>query len=544
VTGRTPGLLGAFAVVAAATGLAAGATALPSALPSVQRASTPIAERLPVSVSTPALVCPGPETLPVPDGGAAVDPGAAVLISALVAAESGPASARLQLSGNRSDAAADASESLPSGLTSASAPITAGRSLELATPEPGPVIGSLAVTALGPALLRTTPAPEATGTGSAGEGPSDRPPSIAAVQSTLVRSGDLRSLTATTCTVPESDSWLVGGSTDEGARLRLLLANPAATAAVVDIDVRGPKGRVRAPSGEGVVVPAGAEVPIFVDALTPGLKQLALHVTTRSGRVRATLHDSRLDGLAPAGADDVPVAAAPAKQQLIPGISLVNGYGKSADDPSAPGSTAVRIAVPGAEEAVVRVRLLDSGGAVELPRTAVVSVPAGGVVDVPVSGIPSGTYTAVVDSDVPVVAGALVGRGGVAGTEVASEFAWAAAARPLAGSGYLVLPPGARSTLSLVASAGTGRLVVSEVRRDGSIGDPIRVEVPGDTSATVQLAPDAVAVRIDDVSGGPVAAGLVSWVTDERGSLISVLSVDLAVPSVPPTSAVHDRTLG
>ena len=529
MTGRAPGLLGCLGVVAVAGGLVAGATVLPS----VQRTSSVVAARLPISLSTPALVCPGPETLLVPEGAAAVNPGAAVLISSLVGAESGPSSARLQMAGERSDAAVAAGRSLPSTLTSASVPVTRGRSLELSTSAPGPVIGSLAVTALGPALLRTASAPT-----------TDTPASLAAVQSTLVRSGDLRSLTATTCTVPASDSWLVGGSTDDGARLRLLLANPAATAAVVDVEVRGPNGRVRAPSGEGVVVPAGAEVPIFVDALAPGLKQLALHVTTRSGRIRASLHDSRLVGLEPAGADDVPVAAPAAKEQVVPGISLVNGYGKSADDPSAPGSTAVRIAVPGAEEAVVRVRLLDSSGAVALPRAAVVSVPAGGVVDVPVSGIPSGTYTAVIDSDVRVVAGALIGRGGVAGTAPASEFAWAAAARPLAGSGYVVLPPGARSTLSLVAAAKAGRLVVSEVRRDGAIAAPVDVEVKAGTSATVQLHPDAVAVRIGEVTGGPVGACLVSWVTDPRGSLISVLSVDLAVPSTPPTTAVQDRTLG
>ena len=527
MTGRAPGLLGAFGVLTVAAGLVTGATVLPS----IQRASTSVAEPVPISQSAPTLVCPGPETLLVPEGGADVDPGGSVLISALVGSDTEATAARLELSGESSDRAVAAGRTLPSSLTSASVAVTRGRRLELSTTSTGPAVGALAVTSLGPALLRTTTA-------------TDPPASLAAVQSTLARSGDLRALTATTCTVPASDSWLVGGSTDDGSRLRLLLANPASTAAVVDIDVRGPQGRVRAASGEGVVVPPDSEVPIFIDALTPGLKQLAVHVTTRSGRVRATLHDSRLLGLAPAGADDVPVAAPAAKQQMVPGISLVNGYGTTADDPSAPGSTAVRIAVPGAEEAVVRVRLLDAGGAVELPRAAVVSVPAGGVVDVPVSGIPSGTYTAVVDSDVPVVAGALIGRGGVPGMAPATEFAWAGAARPLVGSGYVVLPPGARSTLSLVAPAGTGRLVVREVRRDGSIGKPVDVEVREDSSATVQLAADAVAVRIDGVDGGPVGASLVSWVTDPRGSLISVVSVDLPAMSTPPTSAIHDRTLG
>jgi hypothetical protein len=174
----------------------------------------------------------------------------------------------------------------------------------------------------------------------------------------------------------------------------------------------------------------------------------------------------------------------------------------------------------------------------------VVSVPAGGVVDVPVSGLPSGTYTAVVDADVPIVAAARVGRPGVAGAVAASEFGWAGAVDPLAGAGYAVLPPGTRSTLSLGAIKDAGRLVVTEVRTDGTFGPPIDVNVPARGSATVQLADPAVAIRIDQLGGGPVAASIVSTVSDQRGQLISVLPVVLAIASVPPGSAVLDSRLG
>ena len=526
MTPRLPGVLGVLGVLATASALAAGSTVLPQ----WQRTATSVQEPLPISRSTAPLLCPGPETLLVPDGGTAVDPGVPVLISALVGSSSGPSSARLQVRGARSAAL----EARSSGLGADAVPITRARDLTLTARAPGPAVGALAVTALGPAVLKAdssrTPAPEL--------------PALAAVQSTLARSGDLRALAATTCGTPSADSWLVGGATGDGERLRLLLANPAATPAVVDVDVHGPTGRVRAPSGEGVVVPAGGEVPILVDALTPGLKQVAVHVTTRSGRVRATLHDSRLRGLEPGGADDVPVAARPARTQVIPAVSLVNGYSRTADDPAAAGSTAVRVAVPGAEEAVVRVRLLDSSGAVELPRAAVVNVPAGGVADVPISGIASGTYSAIVESDVPVVAGALVGRGGVAGTAPAAEFAWAPAARPLTGSGYVVLPPGARSALSLVAAKGAARLTLRPVHADGSLAAPVEVAVAAGTSSTVPLDSRAVAVRIDDVTGGAVAAAVVSWVSDPRGSLVSVLGVDLTAAAVVPHSATRDRTLG
>jgi hypothetical protein len=326
--------------------------------------------------------------------------------------------------------------------------------------------------------------------------------------------------------------------------LRLLLANPAGSPAVVDVDVRGPDGRVSAPSGDGVVVPAEGEVPIYIDALAPGLERVAVHVTARSGRVFASLHDSITRGLAPGGADSVQATAAPARRQVISGVSLVDGYSKTAGDSTAAGSTSVRIAVPGAEEAVVRIRLLDSSGEVELPQAAVAAVPASSVVEVPISGIPSGTYTALVESDVPVVAGALVGRGGTAGTSPASEFGWATASVPLRGSGYSPLPPATRSTLSLAAPGAAGRLVVNEVHSDGTTGQDEEVSIPAAGAATVQLSKSAVAVQLSGFGGGPVSGSIVAVADDPRGTLISVLPLTLSTPAAAATTAVHDPRLG
>ncbi|MGJ0223795.1 DUF5719 family protein, partial [Streptococcus pyogenes] len=71
---------------------------------------------------------------------------------------------------------------------------------------------------------------------------------------------------------------------------------------------------------------------------------------------------------------------------------------------------------------------------------------AGEVLDVPLAGLAAGAWTAVVTSDVPVVASALVTRGGAVGLPDAGtlsrsplERAWAPAVRPGA-SGPLALP--------------------------------------------------------------------------------------------------------
>ena len=541
MTGRLPGLLTALGVIAVAAGITAGSSLLPLTGLTVLtgrtgRPGSASAQLLPVSVSTPSLVCPGPETMLVPAGGQRVDPGAPVLLRALAgSSSSSPAGADLDLLGAGSGPVARGAAS-DQGV-----PESTGSSLRLRAQGKAVVLNTLAGSALGPAVLKADAG--ATNPGNAAPGTASTAPVLAAVQSTLVRNGDLRSLVATTCSVPRSESWLVGGGTVAGERLRLLLANPSSTPAVADIDVHGPAGRVDTPAGDGVVVPAGGEVPIFIDALAPGLARVAVHVTTRSGRVRATLHDSLLRGLTPAGADDVPIAAQASEKQVIPGVSPAGGASGAAGAADAGGLTSVRVAVPGSQEAVVRVRLLSSAGPVDLP-SAVANVPAGAVSDIPISGVPAGIYTAVVSADVPVVAGALVGRGAVPGQVAAAEFGWAGSVQRLGGHGYVVLAPGTRSTVSLAAAGRTGRLVLNEVSADGSLGTPMEIEVPAGTSITEQLSAAAVAVRISAVGGGPVSASVLAQASDARGVLLSVLPIDLAAPVAAPRSAIEDARLG
>nr|WP_269330120.1 DUF5719 family protein [Kineosporia babensis] len=369
------------------------------------------------------------------------------------------------------------------------------------------------------------------------------PPELAAVQSTLTPKGDLRGLSASRCDQTSADAWLVGGGTKTGERLRLLLSNPTAATAVVDVSVLGEKGKVEAPAGDGVVVPAGGQTPVLVDALAPDQERVAVHLVARSGQVVARMHGSKLRGLVPGGVDVVSPSAEPAKRQLIPGISLVNGYSKTADDPAAAGSTSIRLAVPGNEEAVVKIRLLNSSGEVEMPGAAVLNVPAGGVVDVPIAGIASGTYTAVIDADVPVVAGAQIGRPAAAGAQ-ATDFGWAPAVTARKSGGYTMLPPGTRATVSLVAAAKASSLTITPLDAEGEELDVVNVEMKEATAAAFPLAEGAVAFRMSDPQGGAVAASVVATATDAVGTLITVLGVDPAKADEVPATAVADTRVG
>ena len=539
-------VLAAVAVVATAGGIGAAVSGTPAARP-----ANPVAHRLPLSIGTPDLVCPGPETLLVPDGGHAVQPKGDTSVAVMAADASGTATAGTRL--RLGPLTPPGRQSANGAETPAAGDLAGGLSVRVGSG--GIVGGLLRATAAGAAVV------ESPATGAA------VPPLLAGVQSTLADGGDLRGLTTTSCAAAAADTWLVGGATTTGRRLRLLLANPADTPATVDVTVHGPDGRVRAPAGDAVDVPARSSTAVYVDALAPDLSAVAVHVGARAGRVQATLHASVLRGVVPGGTDDVPPAAPPSRRQVVPGIALVPGPPEAADDAAdgedgengedgadgpdaaadaaavrAPGATALRVAVPGSAEAVVSVRLLGPEGEVRLPRPAATTVPAGGVADIPLSGVPAAVYAAVVTADVPVVAGALVGRARETGP---SEFGWAAATRPLTGGRLLTTVPGTRTYLALAAAGRSGRVGLRQVYPGGRLGAAQVLDVPTGQALTVVADPDVVGLLVERVTGGRIDAALVQTVEAPDGVLISVRPMSApAVTSRPRPRAVRDDGLG
>ena len=537
------GLLAAVTVAALATGGVAVADRVGA---EIAPGAQPVALPLTAVAETP--VCPGPETLQAPEGAAAVPAPGRVAVAAVAvpptaagAGTGGPASGGPVL--------AVALGSLATG----SGP---GPSATTGTGPPGgAAVAAAAPVRAGP--LRTyTP-----------EG--DPVPAVAAAQGTLARDGDLRGLATVSCPVAGTDLWLVGGGTRPGQRGRLLLSNPSGAPAVVDLTVHGPYGPVQPPAGTGVVVPPRGQKALFVDALAPGLTATAVRVQARSGRVAAVLHDSLLRGTTPGGTDDIAPAAEPARRQYIPGIAVSAGRtGSAPTDSTTAGATAVRVVAPEADDAVVRVHLLGPAGELELPGGGVTTVAARSLTDIPLVGVPDGTYTAVVDSDTPVVSGAVVGRvatpterkadtttgrNGTSPTrgstdtgrngalttkrkqDGAPEFGWAAATRTLTTVTALAVPDlgapgtgrdGVRVRLALAGTGADGRVGVAWVGRDGEVGTARTVRVPAGHTVTVEV-PATVAglVLQPDRSGGDILGALVITAGDTAGELVSIAPV-------------------
>jgi hypothetical protein len=296
-----------------------------------------------------------------------------------------------------------------------------------------------------------------------------------------------------------------------------------------------------------------SQVALLVDALVPGAPRVVVRVQVREGRAVATLHDSVVRGLVPGGVDDVAAGTEPALRQVVPGLAVrasdvTEGPDQLPADPADPGAVAVRVAVPGGEDAVVHVSLLGPTGAVELPA-GIADVKAGSVVDVPVTGVADGAYGAVVEADVPVVAGAVVGRA-VEGSELAgtpdgvaadvppAELAWSAATDPIS-LAVVSLPQGVDAELVLTAPDDAGQVSVSAVDAKGVPGTADAVAVPAGSTVSVPLAKAAALLLAPQ--GGAVHAAISLEVDDRNGPMVSVLPVDAPAPSVQTRRPVVER---
>lgn len=383
--------------------LSGGVVALATTDPAPGAAAVP-ADVVDVAAATTTLVCPGPLTLPddATSGDSEFDRVPVPPVEEVTGFDTDPsAAASLTTLGDTPTPFAD-------GVG--------------AVEEPG-----------APVVLRADPVDE-------------KPARVAGVTSSLVTAGDLRGLSAGSCARPASEVWLVGGSTALESTANLVIVNPGATAADVTVELWGPSGRVDLANGAHVLVAPGDHRVIVLPGIAAEERRVAVRVSATGGQVSAYVQDSLLDGFTPHGADLVTAGAAPATTQIVPGIS-VPGTEVDAED-----AGALRLLAPGEDPATVSVRLLGPDGDLELPGAQDVELAPGEVTDLSLGGIDAGTYTAVVESSVPVVAGAMIAREGEAGElddAPRLERAWAASTG--IGGGLVAVPSRARGTLALSA---------------------------------------------------------------------------------------------
>ena len=345
---------------------------------------------------------------------------------------------------------------IPSSITAASGPA------EL-LPVPAPGAGRLVASSGATTLLSLTdrpasvfavvPARAATTAGAVEPtlltGDGSMAPAAAGSQEWRTDTAGLRGLVTTPCAAGGSDLWMVGGGAGPGRQERLILTNPGANPVTTDVAVHGTAGQLGDPVVE--TVPSGGRVSVLLDARYGEEEHPVVHVRSDGGGVQATLTDTWVDGSTPLGADTTVAAAMPSGVQVVPGVVV---------DPT--GATSVRVAVPGDQDAVVRVSVLNRAGLVPWTGESVLSVPGGAVAELPLTGLPAGTYALALRADVPIVASAFsrVGTGSAPG-----EIAWSPAATGIESVGGAALAPvkDIERTLQLVSTGGNSTADVSTV---------------------------------------------------------------------------------
>ncbi|WP_277209682.1 DUF5719 family protein [Isoptericola croceus] len=344
-----------------------------------------------------------------------------------------------------------------------------------------------------------------------------------AALASLTTAGDLRGLAAASCATPATSHWLVGGSSRVGSSALLAVQNPSARPASVALEVFGPSGPVAVGGQAAFTVAPGEQVVTRLDSLAPEQRRLAVHVQATGARVTTSLQSQGIDGLVPAGTDLVEAGAAPAGSLAVSGVV---SRGEATDDEHA---ATMWLLAPDAT-GTADVSVYGPAGRVPLRGAEEVRLVAGEVVGVPLGGLDPGTYTVVVDADVPVVGAARFAVPGeqaeddvVDGTpyDVAWSAGRAVGAPDAPTSGQVALPRGADGATVVLAGVPADRTsgatpdgeVVATVRgldADGAVADQQEVTVP--VGGTVELAADDVgavaAVTVDSEAAGSAS---VAW---------------------------------
>ncbi|MBB5928124.1 DUF5719 family protein [Streptomyces echinatus] len=386
-----------------------------------------------------------------------------------------------------------------------------------------------------PVLTPKAPGTPATGDTSGGEEPAligtadgGFAPGWTVQQTTEVAAGTGRGLQGVNCTGADTEFWFPGAATAAGRTDYVHLTNPDDSAAVVDIELYGKNGAIKAPLGENLTVDPHASDPILLSTLTDERQQdLTVHVSVRSGRVGAAVQ--ALDDKA--GGDWLAAAADPSDSLVLPGIP------KDATD--------VRLIAftHGDDDADLKVRLASPAGLITPAGSETLHVKSGMTTAVDLGDVTRGEAGSLVltpaDQAVPVVAALQVVRGKGDKKETAFIPATAAvgaratsADNSAKGTTLALTAPGGTATVKVTASAGSegGSPVTKTYTVRSGTTQNVDAPVPTGLKGTYAL-------TVEPVSGGPVYASRTLAATEDGVPAFTVQTLpdDHGMVAVPQT---------
>lgn len=318
-------------------------------------------------------------------------------------------------------------------------------------------------------------------------------------QSTVVDAGTGRGLLGASCVTPDSEFWFPGASTAGGRQDYLHLVNPDETPAVVDVELYGKDGLLKASTGDGITVPGGSSKPVLLSTLVVDKNpDLTVHVVVRSGRVGAAVQVTETNN----GTDWLPAAAEPATGLVLPGIP--------AD------ATDVRLVAyaTGSDDADLTLKLATPTGTITPAGHETLHVKSGMTAAADLGDLTKGEAGSLIigSSDahpgVPVVAALRVTRGKGAN----KELAFLPATARIDTRSTVADNRGKNSTLSLTAMGGDVSVRITS-SAGSSGGTPATQTVTVKAGSTQTLTPPqpaglkgSYAVTVERLSGGTLYA--------------------------------------
>ena len=335
----------------------------------------------------------------------------------------------------------------------------------------------------------------------------------------LGSSGGVVGALGANCQQPQSESWLIGGITTIGRQALLVLSNPAATDATVDLQLFGSNGLLVGSGLSGISVSANRTVVLPLAGFAPDEAAITVHVTSAGAAVAAWIQESTVRGTVAAGADYISPSIPAAKVLAIPGL-LKRGTADASSLISANPdyqdlTPTVQIYVPGSSAATVTIQVIGSNS----KSTGTVrqeQVPANSTQSIELPGLGDGDYGVFVVADHPVLAAVKLSRT-KQGASPVTDFAWLSAVSPLSNLAVAVAPKSAVSKLSIL-NGGAELATVSIINRsDGSVQ---QVRVPRLGSAVIALPAGGV---IGVSSDQPVSATMID---DFTGQIVAIPVID------------------
>lgn len=343
---------------------------------------------------------------------------------------------------------------------------------------------------------------------------------LGAAQIQGVKTATLRGVTASACTEPLNEQWVLGGATTVGVTSTLSLGNPGEVPATVRVTVFDERGRVDSGQISGVLVPPGTEQTISLNGYAPDRQRIFVRIESTGAPVVASVGVAHVTGLVPYAVDTITRQVEPLTKLVVPGVTNVSDNERRAGDvgDADPFTVQVRVFAPGSRIGTAHVRAIDNKGqSFDLGDVALAGNRVG---ELTVAHWPANANAVLIEADVPVLAGVM----GSANKGTDHDYAWFAPAPTLDAKTTVPIPLVAGGKL-VIANTGTTEANVEIVGGKGK-GKPVRVTIPAgaaivqDAQAGSMLTSSApVSAGVRYVSGGDIAGYPVQAADARSGEL-------------------------